>query len=130
MDINSELYFYNQSIMNNTNFYQIMDQTDNEKMLMYLKLEKEELARMLINANMVIEALVKKNNEVQLPLPYQSYPAWPMTPPNFEPFYPTITCNGTGGDNSPIRGNAGSYAIYSGGRSYGKTYLSNLNLEE
>lgn len=40
--------------------YQIVEQTDEEKTEMYMKLDKKELVRMIISCNNVIDNLVKR----------------------------------------------------------------------
>jgi hypothetical protein len=40
----------------NTNIMQIVEQTDEEKLTMYMKCKKEQLAKMLIQCNKIIDS--------------------------------------------------------------------------
>ena len=46
--------------MNNINFLQVEKQTDEEKLKMYMKSSKKELAEMLIEANRVIDLMLQE----------------------------------------------------------------------
>ena len=75
--------------------YQIIQQTDEEKLAMYMKLSKEELAKMLIENNKVIERLTSKPVYAQWTMPanpndpYQPFPSWP------------VVCRGVNGNVQP-----------------------------
>lgn len=81
------------------NYYHVVEQTDEEKLAMYMKLSKIELAKMLIEANKHLQRMelrpiyVDNNRGFQEIKP--SYPQWP-TYPTFTPGAPfpdyTITC--------------------------------------
>jgi hypothetical protein len=45
---------------NNSNFVQVVQMTQKEKMKMYMKLPKKKLAEMLINCNIIIEHFSQK----------------------------------------------------------------------
>ena len=45
-----------------TNYYQVADTTKEEKMAMYMKLPKKQIAEMLINCNDIITALTQAKN--------------------------------------------------------------------
>jgi len=72
---------------------QIIEQTDEQKMAMYMKLEKEELASMLIQSNKTLEFI--RNMPQPVPYyvqqPFQPFGQFPITP-----MYPTITYTGHG----------------------------------
>lgn len=63
--------------MSNINFVQLVEMTDEEKFEMYNKCTKEELIRMLIQANKVLDSLYK--------------PTYNLKCANVEPFQPSDT---------------------------------------
>lgn len=68
-----------------TNYIQIVEQTDEEKLKMYMKFTKEELAKMLIQANKILGNITQ---------PY--FPYNPYCPPDVPyPVYPYPTITGT-----------------------------------
>jgi hypothetical protein len=67
---------------------QVIQQTDEEKLTMYMKLSKEELAKMLIEANRHIERIGPII--ITNPMPYPVYPTYPNTAP-YNPLYPLVT---------------------------------------
>jgi hypothetical protein len=55
---------------------QIIEQTDEEKLAMYMKLDKEEIAKMLIQSNKHLDALIAKQPYIT---PQTPFPSWPVT---------------------------------------------------
>lgn len=72
---------------------QIIEQTHEEKVAMYMKLEKEELIAMLIQSNKLLE--LKQSIVINYPViyPNQTLPYYDWTlRPNHLPFY-DVTCS-------------------------------------
>ena len=72
--------------MDNTteiNYSQVVEMTDEEKLKMYMKLSKEELAKMLIEANKHIDMFTRS-------ITAPTYPVFPTEPlqPSFPPYDP------------------------------------------
>lgn len=74
--------------------YQLSNQTDEQKKEMYMKLNKEELVQLLIEANKLVSNLSTLNIQPYTQ-PYQVYPSyqpyWEVKP-EYLPYYTTI-CN-------------------------------------
>jgi len=81
--------------MNTTNYLSVVEMTDEEKLKMYKKCLKEELAKMLIQANKHIEMFTKQPTII-----YPTIPFWQVGVPEYKPDWtypiqPTITCSST-----------------------------------
>jgi hypothetical protein len=64
----------------NSNYYQIVPQTYEEKVEMYMKLEKKEIIDMLIEANNIIDRLTKHPVPIEFPSgqqkPWKTCTSW------------------------------------------------------
>jgi len=74
---------------------QVIEQTREEKIAMYMKLSKKELAEMLVNCNVLLESMAKGNDVDGCDHEYPS-PWFSITPPHClkcgkQAFQPQIT---------------------------------------
>ena len=75
----------------------VIPQTRDEKIVMYLKLTKRELAEMLVSANEAIDALSRQQQE-QITIPSQTYtPPTPMVTTIWSPLNNLLAQNHAGG---------------------------------
>jgi hypothetical protein len=72
------------------NYSVVVEMTDEEKLEMYMKLSKKEIAKMLIESNKNLDVMIKHQQQFFIPS-YPILPAYPSYP--LEPFYYTTGDN-------------------------------------
>ena len=71
------------SITTDFNYSQVIAMTDEEKLEMYMKCTKKELAKMLIESNRNLDMAIARQ-------PFAVYPSYPIYPP-YDPNAPIVT---------------------------------------
>jgi len=69
--------------MNTIIYSEVVAMTDKEKLKMYMKLSKKEIAKMLIESNKSLEMIINLNRF--------TFPVYPVYPDPINPMYPIIT---------------------------------------